>query len=156
MSMVLALRNPSAARSVLEATTIAGRVATEESDQMVVYTRLNLVVSTCLSLPFPHRRATRDVLYRAMGLPRLRLRRNHVPAQQSPLRCRGYAKLVLDLPQKAVIQEGTDLGRPHVHDAVQAEIQVAPVKLEHLSKQPLQLFEAHCRTRRGSRLLQFV
>ena len=67
--------------------------------------------------------------------------------QPGPFRGGGQVELRLHLRQQVPVEERRDLGRLQVHDAVQAEVQIAAVETEHLAQQRLQPVELLRRSR---------
>ena len=65
----------------------------------------------------------------------------------------GQVELRLHLGQQVVVEKRHDLRRLQVHDPVDAEVEVASVKLEHLAQQPLEAVQLYCCARRGTQVL---
>ena len=73
--------------------------------------------------------------------PRGRHRLVEFRLERLPLLVGHARERFLHLRQQIPVEERLNLARLHVHDAVEAEIQIAPVELEHLPQQVLEAVE---------------
>ena len=90
-----------------------------------------------------------------VGHPQLPQRRQSGPellVQPGPILGGDPLERVLHLRQQVVVEEGGDLPRLEVHDPVQAEVQITPVKLEHLPEEGPQPIELLLGARGGLRV----
>ena len=120
-----------------------GVIAAEEAGEMVVDVRLGVGVllhlgETPVELDDRGRRSLVGVI---AGSSSVRSGRLPLPGEVGALRVAGELQGLLDLRQQVVVEERHDLGRLQVHDAVQPEVEVAAVELEHLAQQRAEAVE---------------
>ena len=129
-----------------------GVVAGEEAGEVAVDVRLGFRIRPSVgNLPA---QVPDSVALLGIGDPQLAERRQRLSqllVQLGPILGRDALQHALRLRQQVVVEERGDLARLHVHDAVQAEVEVAPVELEHLAQQGSEPVELVFRARGRSR-----
>ena len=145
---------PAAARvAALRHEVAFGVVAGEEVGKVAVDVRLGLRVRPGICDLLAQFLDFADLLL--VGYPQLPQRRQSGPellVQPRPILRGDPLERVLHLGQQVVVEEGGDLARLQVHDPVQAEVQIAPVELEHLPEQGPQPVELVLGARGGQRV----